>query len=99
VSPWVTVFVAVQVAPGVWLIRGEVNCAALEIMVPGVITAELGAGTEDDGNKEPMIDDVPGSAVVNVASGSVEDESVAKICVAPLVAMFSRARTTELVPC
>ena len=91
-------FVVVQVAPGVWLIRGEVNCLALEIKVPGVIRAELGAGTEDDGNKEPMVDDVPGSAVVDVAGGSVEDESVDKICVPPLVAMFSRARTTELVP-
>jgi hypothetical protein len=93
------VFVAVQVAPGVWLIRGEVNCAALEIMVSGVITAELGGGTEDDGNKEPMVDDVPGPAVVDVAGGSVEYESVDKICVPPLVAMSSRARTTELVPC
>ena len=93
-------FVVVQVAPGVWLIGGEVNCVALEIMVPGAIRAELGAGTEDDGNKELMVDDVPGSEVVVVAGGSVEDEIVDKICVAPLLAsVFSRARATVLVPC
>lgn len=98
--PWVTVFVVVQLAPTVWLTRGEIICAAVETVVPGVITAELGAGGEDVGNKELLVDDVPASEVLDVAGGIVEDESVDKICVAPLLAsMFSKARTTELVPC
>ena len=67
----------------------------------GVITAELGAGAEDDGNMELMVDDMLGSEVVVVVAGvSVEEEIVDKICVAPLLASaFSRAKTTELVPC
>jgi hypothetical protein len=48
-------------------------------MVPGVMTAELGAEGEDDGNKELMVDDVPDCEVVNVAGGSVEEESVDRI--------------------
>ena len=78
-SPWVTVFVAVQVAPGVWLIREEVICAALETMVPDVMAAELGAEGEDDGNKELRVDDVPNCEVVAVAGGSVEEDSVDRI--------------------
>ena len=69
-------------------------------MVPDVMTAELGAEGEDDGAKELRVDDVPDCEVVAVAGGSVEDEIVDKICVAPLPAsVFCRARATVLVPC